>query len=93
MHCCQKTSGVQGLWENTVLMLINQTLCLEENASFSAKDVPFWMLLFFFKRNSLLLCSYTHGHNRVGQNRLTRYQTTNFRLFQTERVCRQQFHI
>ena len=24
---------------------------------------------------------------------LTHYQTTNFRLFQTERVCRQQFQI
>ena len=27
------------------------------------------------------------------RNRLTHYQTTNFRLFQTERVCRQQFQI
>ena len=26
-------------------------------------------------------------------SRLTYYQTTNFRLFQTERVCRQQFHM
>ena len=29
----------------------------------------------------------------VSQNPLTYYQTTNFRLFQTERVCRQQFQI
>ena len=27
------------------------------------------------------------------QHKLTHYQTTNFRLFQTERVCRQQFQI
>ena len=33
-------------------------------------------------------------HNlRDLQNALTHYQTTNFRLFQTERVCRRQFQI
>ena len=29
----------------------------------------------------------------VSSNPLTHYQTTNFRLFQTERVCRRQFQI
>ena len=29
----------------------------------------------------------------IGNNHLTHYQTTNFRLFQTERVCRRQFQI
>ena len=30
---------------------------------------------------------------QIGWEGLTRYQVTNFRLFQTERVCRQQFQI
>ena len=30
---------------------------------------------------------------QIADDILTHYQTTNFRLFQTERVCRQQFQI
>ena len=33
---------------------------------------------------------YDHGHHKVA---LTHYRTTNFRLFQTERVCRRQFQL
>ena len=35
----------------------------------------------------------THKNQGLFGKRLTHYQTTNFRLFQTERVCRQQFQI
>ena len=35
----------------------------------------------------------TYMSNSLTKEGLTRYQTTNFRLFQTERVCRRQFQI
>ena len=37
--------------------------------------------------------SYTFFFSKEINDSLTHYQTTNFRLFQTERVCRQQFQI
>ena len=45
--------------------------------------------------NQLITVGWAAQENRpnFGTFCLTHYKMTNFRLFQTERVCRQQFHI
>ena len=47
---------------------------------------------FFFFRNSICLVK-IKSTRFMKWTHLTHYQTTNFRLFQTERVCRRQFQI
>ena len=63
-------------------------LCTEHQSQVSNPG-PMALLFFFVTCGRSIIVVYYYGMIAF----LTHFQATNFRLFQTERVCRQQFQI
>ena len=63
--------------------------CIEKNVTFPANRLTF----FFGNSYKFVLGIYDVFTSLLYKISLTHYQMTNFRLFQTERVCRRQFQI
>ena len=61
--------------------------------------LPFWRIFWHFHQSKLLSENFRFESQqfviweRLRRTHLTNYQTTNFKLFQNERVCRRQFQI
>ena len=63
----------------------------KQNASRPQSPLPVFYRLFLQARNNKITSCLFKGWIRVVQTVLTFSQTTTFRRFQTDRVCRQQF--
>ena len=93
---------VKKIWESTSLSsAANSKFVWYELNVYDTQQLPLWHAVVFHttlcqeKKNGwlhVLMLPHVHFHCST-ETVLTNYQTTNFRLFQTERVCRRQFQI
>ena len=65
------------------------------NVKNNKSNKPFWRRLWkdTMIKHNLKITSWIQANHELKCTSLTHYQTTNFRLFKTERVCRRQFQI
>ena len=84
------TSLLKTLWEKGEIARNEQLLLYPVFSTHLETLLPFSSNLKFMSANYLSL---EESKDLLFGKGLTHYQTTNFRLFQTERACRQQFQI